>query len=171
MISVQINFSSVAEAAAFFAPHATIQMPAAVTGKAAEALLGQVNAGAVADKVIATAQSQVASTAATTGDSSHGYGDGQTGAADAKEDKRPRGRKPKETPVAAEPEKESAPNTASVETSTKEYTIDDVRTALQEYTSKHDFAKGVELVKSFNASRVSDIPADQYAAFIAKAGE
>lgn len=47
------------------------------------------------------------------------------------------------------------------------YTVDDVRRALQDYVGRTDFATGTALVKSFGATRITELKAEDYAAFIA----
>jgi hypothetical protein len=72
----------------------------------------------------------------------------------------------------AEPEavaKEAAPAAEGVQD--KSYTVDDVRKALQAYVGRTDFATGTALVKSFGASRITELKPEDYAAFIAKTQE
>jgi hypothetical protein len=171
MIQVTMNFDSVADAAAFFAPHATVKMPPAVSGPAAGQVLDGImtNAETVADKMLDTAAAQLSNVTET---KTYSDGTSATGTAplpdkspaqqDAADKKTRKPRAAKETPVTAEPASESA------EVS---YTIDDLRTALQGYVGRHSFADGQNLVKEFGASRLSDIKPEQYAEFIAKAGE
>lgn len=52
----------------------------------------------------------------------------------------------------------------------KAYTIDDVRAALQGFTAQHGMASGIDLLKNFGASRVSELKVGDYAAFIAGCG-
>lgn len=58
------------------------------------------------------------------------------------------------------------PEKIAVEQS-KEFTIDDVRSALQAFTTKAGIDGGIQLLKTFGAQRISELKADQYAAFIA----
>lgn len=60
---------------------------------------------------------------------------------------------------------------AGPEVSEKSYTVDDVRKALQAYSGREGFPAAAELVKSFGASRITELKADDYAAFIAKTEE
>lgn len=87
---------------------------------------------------------------------------------------RPRKTEPAQE-VAAEPvgksqeDSGSAPTTDSSTTATT-YTLDDIRNALKTYTSKHGMDAGIALLKSFEAQRVSELAAEKYAEFVAKAG-
>jgi hypothetical protein len=72
----------------------------------------------------------------------------------------------------AEPEaaaEEDAPAAEVVQD--KSYTVDDVRQALQAYVGRTDFGTGLALVKSFGASRITELKTEDYAAFIAKTEE
>ena len=61
---------------------------------------------------------------------------------------------------AEEPELELA------EPEAKTYTLDEVRAALQQFTAKSGVPAGIDLLKSFNAGRISELDADDYAAFV-----
>lgn len=76
-----------------------------------------------------------------------------------------RGRKPKAAaePVVAE---EVVEPVVAKPTAQASYTIDDVRAALQQYTAAHGVTGGIALLKSFHASRISELPAASYAEFI-----
>lgn len=50
--------------------------------------------------------------------------------------------------------------------SDKELSIDDVRAALQQFTVAHGVPKGIELLKEYGASRISELGAEHYAAFV-----
>jgi hypothetical protein len=73
-----------------------------------------------------------------------------------------------EQEATAEPAEQAAP---AAEASDKSYTVDDVRKALQAYVGRTDFATGTALVKSFGASRITELKPEDYAAFIAKTQE
>ena len=95
---------------------------------------------------------------------------------------------PKENQKAVEPEQtqntvesDEKQNTvetdeeASVQLQTTEPTdakplIDDIRAALAKVSKAHDLMKAKELLKTFGVSRVSDLPEEQYSAFL-KAAE
>jgi hypothetical protein len=79
-------------------------------------------------------------------------------------------------PAAVAPEQESTAEPAeqgapAADASDKSYTVDDVRKALQAYVGRTDFATGTALVKSFGASRITELKSEDYAAFIAKTQE
>jgi hypothetical protein len=74
-----------------------------------------------------------------------------------------------EQEATAEPAEEAAPAAEGVQD--KSYTVDDVRKALQAYVGRTDFATGTALVKSFGASRITELKPEDYAAFIAKTTE
>lgn len=59
------------------------------------------------------------------------------------------------------PEIEPEPEAAD-----KELTLDDVRSALQQFTAVKGITAGVALLRSFNAGRISELAADNYAAFV-----
>lgn len=72
-----------------------------------------------------------------------------------------------EVQAQAEPELPLETNTVATAT---ELTLDDVRGALQGYTAKHGVPAGIELLKKFDAGRISELNADQYAAFVEACG-
>ena len=93
----------------------------------------------------------------------------------AEPEKRKPGRPKKEVPPAVEAAVEavgkpedssSAPTTDSSAPATTTLTLDDVRSALQGYTRKHSIEAGIELLKKFDAQRVSELPADKYTDFV-----
>lgn len=49
-------------------------------------------------------------------------------------------------------------------------TLDDVRAALQGFTGSKGVPAGIELLKEFAAARISELKAEQFAAFIEKCG-
>lgn len=61
---------------------------------------------------------------------------------------------------AVEPEK------IAVEQPAKDYTIDDVRSALQAFTAKAGIDGGIQLLKNFGAQRISELKPTDYAAFV-----
>lgn len=63
------------------------------------------------------------------------------------------------------------PAPAAVEQSAKEYTIDDVRGALQAFTAKAGIEGGIQLLRNFGAQRISELKASDYAAFVAGCGQ
>lgn len=88
--------------------------------------------------------------------------------------------KAEEAPAAVEPAQESTAEQAGEDVglpandaavSAPSYTVDDVRRALQDYVGRTDFATGTALVKSFGATRTTELKAEDYAAFIAKTQE
>lgn len=46
------------------------------------------------------------------------------------------------------------------------FTIDDVRAALQGFTARQGLPAGIGLLKQFGASRISELKAEDYAAFV-----
>lgn len=82
----------------------------------------------------------------------------------------------RETEPQAEPEPQSKPDpepAPSIEARSKpeqlpliEYTIDDVRGALQMYTAEKGVAAGIAVLKSFGAGRISELKAEDYPAFM-----
>jgi hypothetical protein len=79
-------------------------------------------------------------------------------------------------PAAVEPAQESTAEPEIVseepaEASAPSYTVDDVRKALQAYSGREGFPAATELVKSFGATRITELKAEDYAAFIAKTQE
>jgi hypothetical protein len=48
----------------------------------------------------------------------------------------------------------------------KPITLDDVRAALQKFTSVSGIPAGIELLKKFGANRISELKAEDYAAFV-----
>lgn len=67
---------------------------------------------------------------------------------------------PKPEPVAAPVE--TAPSASA------EATLDDVRAALQAFTAAKGVPAGIELLKEFGAARISELKAENFAAFIGK---
>ncbi len=53
----------------------------------------------------------------------------------------------------------------------EEHTVDDIRSALAKVSENHDLMKARELLNQFGVARVSDLPAEQYSAFMDAAGE
>lgn len=50
-------------------------------------------------------------------------------------------------------------------------TLDDVRAALQAFVGQNGMPAGLELLKEFDCARISELSADQYAAFMARCAE
>jgi len=108
-----------------------------------------------------------------------------SGAASSASEKKKPGR-PKKEEVAAATTGEPAPSTAPVsvrpssETSTASspsaaadkpattLTLDDVRTKLQAFTQVKGIEAGIELLKTFEAGRISELPAAKYSEFVAQ---
>lgn len=70
-------------------------------------------------------------------------------------------------------DEEPAPtvNLANESPETKSYTMDDIRGALQLYTGKHGMPKAIELLKAYNAGRISEVKPDDYAEFVKDCNE
>lgn len=83
----------------------------------------------------------------------------------------PVGKSEPQSPASTE---DSAPKEESSSTSTDaepaptspDLTLDDVRAALQEFTGAKGVPAGIALLREFGAARVSELPADKYAAFV-----
>lgn len=70
---------------------------------------------------------------------------------------------------AVESEKSTTENAApTVEQTATATTLDDVRAALQGFTAAKGVPAGIELLKEFGAARISELKAEQFAAFIGK---
>ena len=75
-----------------------------------------------------------------------------------------------------QPEDKSAPTDVSEDTqssapaaeSSTVLTLDDVRAALQGFTAANGVPAGIELLKEFGATRISELKAEQFAAFMGK---
>lgn len=50
------------------------------------------------------------------------------------------------------------------------FTLDEVRAALQAFTAKNDISTSMALLKEFGAARISEVKAEDYAAFVEKCG-
>jgi hypothetical protein len=144
MIEVKLTFQTIAEVAAYFA-----QAPA-------PAVPVDLLAGAMALNDIPAEVQEAAAPA-----------------------KKPRARKNAEAPAeavadaapaAVEPAQESTAEQFE-QTSAPSYTVDDVRKALQAYSGRKGFPAATDLVKSFGATRITELKAEDYAAFIAKTEE
>ncbi len=48
----------------------------------------------------------------------------------------------------------------------KEFTIDNVRAALKEYTEEHGIERGIELLAGYGAARVTELTPGQYGVFV-----
>lgn len=89
-----------------------------------------------------------------------------------KKERKPRAKK--EEAVAAEPQNEVAESAEpvaetvaeSATTDAKPLTIDDVRSALQQFTAGKGVPAGIELLKEFKAARISELAEEQYADFV-----
>lgn len=66
-----------------------------------------------------------------------------------------------EAEVVAEAAPEPAPAPES-----KPVTLDEVRAALQAFTAAHGVPAGIELLKGFEAGRISELKPEQYGAFV-----
>lgn len=90
-------------------------------------------------------------------------------AAEPVAEKPKRGRKPK----AEQPEPVAEVDERQLElpepvAEAKPLTIDEVRAALQQFTAAKGVPAGIELLKKFNASRISELAEDNYASFVAE---
>lgn len=135
---------------------------------------------ALINKIIAfahgvEAQPQVAQNSGTTatGSTLSPEGSGVSGAvaeaAAPAPEKKPRAKK---SVAVAEPEATSEtpaePTPASDASSTdKPASLDEVRAALQAFTAKSGVPAGIELLKKYNAARISELEEQHYGAFIA----
>lgn len=88
-------------------------------------------------------------------------------------ERKPRAKK-EETPVPAPVTEEAAVSTSESADAAKvpaaSFTIDDVRATLQSYTAANGVSKGVALLEEFGAKRISELKAEDYAAFVEKCG-
>jgi hypothetical protein len=80
--------------------------------------------------------------------------------------------KAKKSVPAAEPatpsaEPESASTSATVASEAKSLSLDEVRAALQSFTASKGVPAGIELLKKYNAGRISELEEANYAAFAA----
>jgi hypothetical protein len=78
-------------------------------------------------------------------------------------------------PEAPAPEPETAPASAPASAPAPEptgpaLTIDDMRVALQSFSRKNGVPASVELLKKYNASRISDLAVDRYTDFLKECG-
>lgn len=152
MQTVTLQFDTAQDVADFFARLGTHQMPAPVS---AAQYVASVDSPSTATEVTAVEQTETVVTA-------------MNESAQAVTEKKPRApRKQKEEPAAA-------PVAGNPTTTTdKPLTIEDVRAALQGYVERAGeggIKKGMELVATFGATRVSDLQPDQYEMFINRAG-
>lgn len=85
----------------------------------------------------------------------------------------PVGETPAEVVSTAETEPTPATDTASASESSDApaLTVDDIRGALQIYTGKHGMPKAIELLKKYNAGRISEVKSDDYADFVKDCNE
>lgn len=67
-------------------------------------------------------------------------------------------------PVAAESSSTTAQETNSA------FTLDHVREALSSYTQKHSLEKGIEILASYGAKRISELKPEQYGEFVSACG-
>lgn len=75
-------------------------------------------------------------------------------------------------PEAPAPEPEAAPEPAPApEPTGPALTIDDMRVALQSFSRKNGVPASVELLKKYNASRISDLAVDRYTDFLKECGQ
>lgn len=76
------------------------------------------------------------------------------------------------TQEASAPEEPTPSTSAPAETAdTKPLTLDEVRSALQQFTAKHGVPAGIELLKEFNSGRISELDAGNYAEFVERCAE
>jgi hypothetical protein len=159
MIEVKLTFKDFAEAQAFFNRDAMT----VATGDAARELL----AGAAALNDIPAEVQEAAAPAKR-----------------ARKSKNAEAEQAQAAPAAVAPEQEATaePKEEVIQLHTletvdaeivqdKSYTVDDVRKALQAYSGREGFPAATELVKSFGATRITELKAEDYAAFIAKTEE
>lgn len=81
-------------------------------------------------------------------------------------EKKTRAKKSAPAVEASAPEKPTLSQSEPAETADKTYTLDEVRAALQQFTAKSGVPAGIDLLKTFNAGRISELDADDYAAFV-----
>lgn len=62
------------------------------------------------------------------------------------------------------------PDAAEVPAASSTLTLDDVRAALQKFTAAKGIPAGIELLGQFGAARVSEVKAEDFAAFVEKCG-
>ena len=78
-----------------------------------------------------------------------------------------------EQEAAVEPEAVAEPVVeveAAPEVEAKPLTLDEVRAALQQFTAANGVPAGIELLKGFNAGRISELDASLYGEFVARCG-
>ena len=73
---------------------------------------------------------------------------------------------PTPTPTASKTKIKKSVPVAGTVTEPASLTLDDVRAALNAFVVANGLPAGVALIKTFNGNRVSDLPADSYAAFV-----
>jgi len=92
----------------------------------------------------------------------------------AKKKPEPKAEEPKaeepEEPKAEESKAEEPEEPEESKAEEPEYTLDDVRGAVQEYVQAHGNAKGKALVTAFGANKVSGIAPDHYGPFVKACG-
>jgi hypothetical protein len=161
MIEVKLTFGTFAEAAAFFSRDAMI----VAAGDAARELL----AGAAALNDIPAEVQEAAAPVRKPRAKKNAEAP-----AEAVADAAPAAVAP-EQEATAEPKEEVIQlhtlETVDAAVSDKSYTVDDVRKALQAYSGREGFPAATELVKSFGATRITELKPEDYAAFIAKTEE
>jgi hypothetical protein len=85
--------------------------------------------------------------------------------APATEKKEPKAKKSAPTKQAAT---EAAPSTSAASADAPALTLDEVRAALQQFTASKGVPAGIELLKKYNAGRISELAEENFAAFAAE---
>lgn len=76
--------------------------------------------------------------------------------------------KPADTPEVAAPQEQSPSQSEPAAAAPASLTLDDVRTALQNFTGSKGVPAGIELLGEFGAKRISELKPEHFVAFIEK---
>lgn len=87
-------------------------------------------------------------------------------------ERKPRAKKEEPTPepVTEEAAVSTSDSADAAKVPAASFTIDNVRAALQAFTSTKGVPEGVALLKEFGAARISELKAEDYTAFVEKCG-
>jgi hypothetical protein len=85
-------------------------------------------------------------------------------------ERKPRAKKEEPAPVTEEAAVSTSESADAANVPVASFTIDDVRATLQSYTAANGVSKGVALLEEFGAKRISELKAEDYAAFVEKCG-
>jgi hypothetical protein len=84
-------------------------------------------------------------------------------------EKKPRAKKPVATQEEAAPVEPTPSTSAPAQTAdAKPLSLDEVRAALQQFTASKGVPAGIELLKKYNAGRISELAEENFAAFAAE---